>query len=139
MPIDLGLSMPKKRTLGRAELEILQYIVDHHPISVGEVARHVAETSGQARTTVQTVMERLREKGYLSRKKKGAMNLYFPRMTKPDLMRHLVGDFVNGVLGGSLSPFMAYLNDQDSVNEQELEKLKQVVAELESRTNEREK
>lgn len=130
--------MPKKKTLGRAELEILQYIVDNHPISVGEVARHVAETSGQARTTVQTVMERLRQKGYLSRKKKGAVNLYSPKVSKPDLMQHLVGDFISGVLGGSVSPFVAYLNDQENVSEQELEKLKQVVAELESRTHEQE-
>lgn len=131
--------MPKKKkSLGRSELEVLQYIVDNHPISVGEAAKHFAETHGQARTTVQTVMERLREKGYLSRKKKGAVNLYSPRVSKPELMRHLVGDFVSGVLGGSLSPFVAYLNDQDSVSDQEIAKLKKVVAELESRSHEEE-
>lgn len=129
--------MPKKKkTLGRAELEVLQFIVDNHPISVGDVARHFAETAGQARTTIQTVMERLREKGYLARKKKGIVNLYSPRVSKSDLMGHLVSEFVSGVLGGSLSPFVAYLNKQESLNEQELERLKQVVAELESRSQE---
>ena len=52
-----------KPALGPLEIEILRYIGDHHPISVGEVAEHVAQTTGQARTTVLTIMDRLRRKG----------------------------------------------------------------------------
>ena len=51
-------------SLGRAELEILQYVVDRNPIRVGEVAEHFAGAGGKARTTILTVMERLRTKGY---------------------------------------------------------------------------
>lgn len=123
----------KRKSLGQAELDVLQYIVDNQPISVGDVARHIAETKGLARTTVQTVMERLREKGYLTRKKIDGVNKYSPKVTRPDLMTGLVGDFVNGVLGGSVSPFVAYLNDQSELSDEELESLKQVVAELETR------
>ena len=128
----------KKKALGRAELEVLQYIADHHPISVGDVARHFATTTGHARTTIQTMMERLREKGYLSRRRSRGINLYSPRVSKADLMSHLVSDFVSGVLGGSVSPFVAYLNDQESLSAEELERLKQVVAELETRSQDSE-
>ena len=43
---------PSRDPLGHLELDVLQYVSDHHPISVREVATHFAETSGQARTTV---------------------------------------------------------------------------------------
>ncbi len=67
---------PSREPLGRLELEVLQYIADHHPISVREVAAHFAETSGQARTTLLTVMERLRAKGYLKRRKAAGASLH---------------------------------------------------------------
>ena len=52
----------RKERLGRLELDVLRYVADHHPISVREVAAHFAAASGQARTTVLTVMQRLRGK-----------------------------------------------------------------------------
>ncbi len=60
-----------RETMGREEMQVLRYVGEHHPVSVREVADHVAATSGKARTTVLTVMERLREKGYLVHRKKG--------------------------------------------------------------------
>ncbi len=67
---------PPREPLGRLELDVLQYIADHHPISVREVAAHFAATSGQARTTLLTVMERLRAKGYLKRRKAAGASLH---------------------------------------------------------------
>ena len=54
-------------TLGSTEIEVLRYLGDHAPLSVGEVTNYFSETSGQARTTILTIMERLRKKGYLKR------------------------------------------------------------------------
>src|SRR5215469_287212 len=100
---------PPRDPLGHLELDVLRYIADHHPITVREVAAHFAETSGQARTTVLTVMERLRSKGYLARRRADGAHQYRPKISKAELLDGLVGDFVEGVLGGSISPFIAYL------------------------------
>ena len=59
--------MPQRRGIGQAELEILNYIHDHHPATVRQVADHVAATKGHTRTTVLNVMTRLVNKGYLTR------------------------------------------------------------------------
>ena len=67
-----------KAAFGSTEIEILRFIGDHHPISVGEVAEYVANTTGQARTTVLTTMERLRRKGHLSRKRSKGVYRYSP-------------------------------------------------------------
>ena len=58
------------------------FVGDHHPISVGEVAEHFANTTGQARTTVLTTMERLRRKGHLSRKRRQGRLSIFPQSSQ---------------------------------------------------------
>ncbi len=71
--------------LGQVQLEILQYVADHHPIRVGDVAEHFAKTAGKARTTVLTVMEKLREKGYLTRRKLRGTYHYSPKVSKNEV------------------------------------------------------
>jgi predicted transcriptional regulator len=119
--------------LGRLELEVLRFVADHQPASVREVATHFAETSGQARTTLLTVMERLRTKGYLKRRKSEGVHRYTPTMSQPDLMRRMVGEFVEDVLGGSVSPFVAYLSRSAHLSEEEARKLEQLLKKIESR------
>lgn len=119
--------------LGRLELEVLQHIAEHHPVTVREVAAHFAATTGQARTTVLTVMERLREKGYLKRRKSTGVHRYIPTISKTDLLHRLVSGFVDEVLGGEVSPFVAYLTRSSLLNEDEVRKLKELLQRLESR------
>jgi predicted transcriptional regulator len=119
--------------IGQVQLEILQYVADHHPIRVGDVAEHFARTAGKARTTVLTVMEKLREKGYLSRKKRKGTFHYAPRLAKNDVMASVVQRFIEESLGGSVSPFIAYLAESRGLSDSELAKLKDLVQDLEMR------
>lgn len=118
--------------LGEQELEVLQYATDHSPISIGEVAQHFSHTHGLARTTIMTVMERLRKKGYLTRKQHDGVYLYSPAVTKADLLGNLVKDFVEKTLSGSVSPFVAYLSKSENISDNEIEQIKQMVKALES-------
>jgi len=121
-----------RETIGREEMQVLRYVADRHPVSVREVADHVAATSGKARTTVLTVMERLRDKGYLVRRKKGGVYLYSPKRSQAEVLRNLVADFVREALGGSVSPFVAYLAEEGNLNDEEVRELARLVADLEA-------
>ena len=76
-------------------------------------------------------MERLRKKGYLIRKQADGIYQYSPRLPKADLLRGLVREFVDKSLGGSLSPFVAYLTEEANLSDQELIELKQIVRDME--------
>lgn len=124
--------MPEsKAVLGSTEVEILHYLGDRPAMSVGEVAEHFAQTTGQARTTILTIMERLRKKGYLTRKQVKGVYHYSLKVAKQDFLRGLVRSFVDTTLGGSVSPFVAYLSESGPVSDQDLEHLKQLIRELE--------
>jgi predicted transcriptional regulator len=122
--------MPPKAGLGQSELEILRYIQDHHPLTVRELADHVAETKGHTRTTALNVMERLRRKGHLTREKVDGVYRYSPSQPKPQLLQSLVRDFVAGALGGSVEPFVAYLGQEANLTDAQVEELRQVLEQL---------
>jgi len=125
--------MQQHVSIGDLESKILRYVADHAPISVRDVAEHVALTTGQARTTVLTVMDRLRRKGYLTRSKRDGVYQYSARTSKAELMQNMVRDFVTNTLEGMTSPFVAYLAREGSVSKDELTELKRLVQELEEK------
>ncbi len=123
--------MPDPATaLGPTELQVLRYLSGCHPLTVGMVADHFARTTGQARTTILTIMERLRAKGYLTRKRSGGIYRYSPVVASCDLLRELVKNFVDTTLAGSVSPFVAYLAEGGPVSDEDLDELKRLVRDL---------
>jgi len=120
-------------SLGDLELRVFLSVADRAPITVREVARHFGERQGLARTTILTVMERLRRKGYLRRKKVEGIYHYSATVAKRDLLRSLVRDFAERVLAGSPQPFMAYLAEDADLTEAEAEELYKLVRDLEKR------
>jgi len=125
--------MKLKPNVGRAEMEILRFVVDHPGATVGEVGEFLAETKGQTRNTALNVMERLRTKGFLQREKVDNVFRYSPSVSKPELFQQLVGDFVESTLGGSYSPIIAFLTNKVDLTETQFDELKALVKELEDR------
>ncbi|HVT14312.1 MAG TPA: BlaI/MecI/CopY family transcriptional regulator [Fimbriimonadaceae bacterium] len=123
----------RRPPLGELELEVLQYVSDHAPCTVREVAEVYADPRGLARTTILTVMERLRQKGYLARKKEGGSFAYTPAHEKSEVMQDIVKDFIEKTLGGSLSPFVAYLAKEKGLTPGEVDKLRELVESMDEK------
>jgi predicted transcriptional regulator len=120
----------KSSNLGWAELEILRYVIDHHPVTVRDVADHAARTRGLARTTILTGMERLRRKRYLSRRKVGGVHHYSPTIPFGEVLQGMVKQFVETTLQGTMSPFFAYLSKSGTMSDQDLDELERLVEDL---------
>jgi predicted transcriptional regulator len=123
----------KPTNLGEQELQVLRFVTDNAPVTVRETVARWGEPRGLARTTILTVMERLRKKGFLTRRPApGGAFAYLPAQNKTDLLQSLVHDFVEKTLGGSLTPFVAYLADAKNLSDAELAELRHLVASLEN-------
>lgn len=120
----------KQPPLGDQELEVLRFISDHEPATVAEVVEGFGAPQGLARTTVLTVVERLRRKRYLRRRKTGGVYRYSPTIPKADLLKGLARDFRERVLGGSLQPFVAHVAEARDVTDEEFEALQELVEQL---------
>ena len=60
------------------------------------------------------------------------MYLYSPKRSQAEVLRNLVADFVREALGGSVSPFVAYLAEEADLNHEEVRELVRLVADLEA-------
>lgn len=109
----------------------MRYIASRGSATVTEVGDHLTESKGQTRNTALNMMERLRKKGFLARKKVEGIYRYAPAIPNERLFEGFVEDFVEGILGGSVSPLVAYLTHRTQVDEKQLEELRQMVRSLE--------
>ncbi|WP_426690442.1 BlaI/MecI/CopY family transcriptional regulator [Rhodanobacter ginsengiterrae] len=125
-----------KPTIGDQELALLHYLAEHEPVSVGEVAASFGEARGLARSTVLTMMERLRGKGYLKRRQASGVYRYSTATGPAEAMRSAVGSFVEKTLSGSVSPFVAWMSERAEVSDDELTELEALVSRLQSRRKE---
>lgn len=123
---------PKKPGLGEGQWEVLRWVSENAPATVAQAAEAFALSHGLARTTVLTVMEKLREKGHLTREKRGAIYEYSPAVPKAQLLRERVAQFVDSTLDGSFAPFLAYLAQETEVSAEQLQDLKRMVSNLET-------
>ena len=119
--------------IGRAELRVLDYVGRHGPATVRQVADHFAAAEGVGRTTVLNVLVRLWRKRHLTRRPGPAGgHLYAAREPRPRLLRRLVGEFARDVLGGSVSPIVAYLADAaDDLTDDDRQRLAELLRQLE--------
>jgi predicted transcriptional regulator len=123
--------MKKIPSLGEQEMDLLKYIGEHAPVSVREAAAHFEKEKGLARTTILTVMERLRKKGFVSRAKTDGVFKYSQKLRTGDVLTHKVSDFIERTLGGSAAPLINYFMDSKSLNDDEIRQLKALAAKLE--------
>lgn len=122
-----------RATLGRAELELLQFIDGNPGISVGDAASQFGTPRGLARTTVMTMMQRLVTKGFLKRRQVKSVYRYSIKVPAARAVAELVSEFVRGVLGGSVSPMVAYLSESQDLTDDEVRELRKLVQGLEQR------
>lgn len=115
----------------RAELEILTYIAENGPCPVRPVADHFAETKNYVRPTVLKMMERLRKKGHLTRRKTDKVFVYQSVANTDEIANMLVEDFVAGALDGSVSPVVAYLAGSEALSPHDIAQLRALIDKLE--------
>jgi len=125
--------------LGAQELAALQFIADNGPLTVREMTDQYGAIHGLARTTLMTTMENLRKKGYLERSEGPNGFVYHNVAPKEQMLEGLVKEFVQGSLGGSLSPFVAYITNAKGLSKEEIEQLKKIVNNFDEKNGEESK
>jgi predicted transcriptional regulator len=122
-----------ERNVGEKEMALLQFVAAKGPTSVGRAAEEFGAPRALARSTVLTMMERLRQKGRLKRRRAGGVYEYYSPASSDELTAGAVRRFVDATLGGSVSPVVTFLAEREQVSDEELAELDQLVARLKSK------
>ena len=129
-------SQKRARTIGDQELALLRFLGERGGATVAEAAEGFGGPRSLARSTVLTMMERLRQKGHLTRRQVQGVYRYLPRTTARVAVRQAVERFIARTLGGSVSPFVAYLAEQETLSDAEVAELELLLSRLQARKKE---
>ncbi len=121
-----------EKTIGGAELRVLQHVETNAPCTVREVADTLGAEMGVVRTTILQVMERLRAKGLLVRERGLGGWRYRPAEPVEGVRMGAVRRFVRDALGGSVSPMVQYLSEAD-LSPEDLAALRTLIEKMEER------
>jgi len=121
-----------RKSLGEQELELLRWVAQHGPSTAGEVAERYGIPEGLSRSTIMTVIERLRLKGYLIRKKRDGVYCYASAVPHEALMKGLVQRFIEKTLAGSLTPLIAYFASAPRLTAEEMAQLESLIKKLDN-------
>ena len=119
-------------TVGEQEMALLRHIANRGATTVGEAAEQFGADRGLARSTVLTMMERLRRKGHLTRRMADGVYRYRTLSSSADLLKAAVQRFVERHLEGSVAPFIAYLSETADLSEKERRELEKIVTRLDT-------
>jgi len=105
--------------LSPSETEILRLVWQLGKATVQEVCDRLPAKRKIAYATVQTLLRRLENKGYLKHDVRGKAHVFFAAVKK-------VGDFLDRLFGGDPIPLMQYLAEHGKINADDIEKLKRL-------------
>lgn len=116
-----------RQGLGEQEAAVLALIAERAPISAREVVDAFAVSQGLARSTVLTKLERLRRKGFLTRRRRDGVYFYSTKLPHSQVLGDLISQFVEKSLGGSVSPLVNYLIESRKLSDEEAAALRKLV------------
>src|SRR5690242_11083870 len=123
-------SHDKLPPVGDQELALLHFVSEREPATVAQAVEGFGHPRGLARSTVLTMMERLRRKGYLTRRMADGIYRYATRTAPSAAVRRAVQTFVDRTLGGTVSPFVAYLAEREELSDEDLAELEGLLTRL---------
>jgi predicted transcriptional regulator len=109
--------------LSRLELEVMEHFWRKESASVRDVFESIPEAQRPAFTTIQTITQRLEQKGALLRSGKVGNALVFrPAISKRSVYRRMIDDLL-ALFGGSAHPLVSHLIDSGKISLEELKEL----------------
>jgi BlaI family transcriptional regulator, penicillinase repressor len=116
-------------SIGEWETRILQLVWEHEPCTERQISDLAQVQRDVARTTVLKTLQRLETKGLL-RREPGRPAMYRAVFEEGHVLPELVRRFVDGVLGGSSEPLVAYLAGQERLSAQDVRALKRIAGKM---------
>jgi predicted transcriptional regulator len=111
--------------LTRFELEIMDILWNLTEASVREVCDALADKKRPAYTTVQTIVQRLEQKGAVRRTRKiGNALMFSPSVTRKSAYRRVLDELLE-LFGGSAQPVVAQLLESGKLTLEDLKALEQ--------------
>ncbi len=117
----------KLRAMSPAETEILRLVWQLGAATVQQIQEALPAHRKVAYKTVQTLLRRLEEKGYLAHNTEGKAHVFCPAVKQEAVVKRTVLDFLDRLFGGDPRPLMQFLVREGHVDAQDIEELRRLI------------
>lgn len=126
--------MAIEHDLGQAELEVLKALWEDGPGTVRSVLGTLHSRGRRvAYTTVQTMLTRLEQKGFVRSDRAALAFVYRPTVTRSQLTRSRLQQLLDQLYEGAAGPLVLQLMRTQRLRPEEIQELQRLIARLDSR------
>lgn len=118
-------------TLGKSEWFIMEKLWEQAPRTYVQLCHELAEEPGWSRSTVQTMLERMREKGVISFETVGRAKQYYPAVLRDDVAAAEARTLLERAFEGSASMLLSTLVRKKQLSKEEISELHTILQEAE--------
>jgi BlaI family penicillinase repressor len=118
---------PMETNLTPAQLEIMNLFWQHGELGVAQVRQMLSSRRAIARNTVQTMLKRLADKGWLHARAQG--NAFYFRAARPrkSTLRGMLGQLLDSAFGGSASGLVMALMESRRISPAEARRIRELI------------
>jgi BlaI family transcriptional regulator, penicillinase repressor len=117
-------------SLGEYEIQVLRLVWQHQPCTERQISDLIQKDRAVGRTTVLKTVQRLEAKGLLARVPGETPIRFRAAVDEQRVLPTLIGRFVEGMLGGSPGPLVAYLADSQKLSDKDLKTLRAIAQKI---------
>ncbi|WP_411819784.1 BlaI/MecI/CopY family transcriptional regulator [Hyphococcus formosus] len=111
----------------KPELAILKHLWQAKEMSAREIHSKISSEFDWSYSTVRTVLDRMADKGLISKTAIDGVNIYEPQIGKVTMLSRMIADFSKRVLELDSTPAAAFFSDSKLLSDEELEELQSVL------------
>ncbi len=119
------MAKQRKSPLTPAQLEIMDLIWDHGELSVAQVRTLLGTRRPLARNTVQTMLTRLADRGWLLVRAEGKTFFFRAGQPRKSAVRGMMSQIIDSVFGGSASRLVMTLLDNRQISSADLKRIRE--------------
>lgn len=117
----------KLKLMSPTETEILRLVWELNEATVQQIRDRLPSDRNLAYNTIQTLLCRLEQKGYLKHHVRGRAHVYVPSVKPKEVIKTTVGDFIGRLFGGDPKPLVQFLAEDGKIDEEDINRLRELI------------
>mgnify|MGYP001819140671 CR=1 FL=1 len=120
---------PSRPPLANAELAVMEVLWQRDSATAREIRESLYPEQKNQHGTVQRLLQRLEEKGYVMRDMKLPVHLFAASIGRDEYATTQLETLAERLTGGSLAPIMTRLVEQKRISQTEIDRLRHILEE----------
>ena len=125
--------MKEKQLLTNTEWEVCECLWEQAPMTMTQIASRLSERTGWTRSTGETLVRRMADKGLLRWEQGRKAKLYYPTVAREDAVVQETKGFLQKVFGGSVGLLVNTMAEREELSREEIDQLYAALRKLEEK------